>query len=95
MKTKLTEIRDALAFNYAEEKRAMAKILNPQNGNTVSKTRVAITAFKAGWDARDKIDNEALIVAIEALEAYASWSSDDEGAAIEALAKIKELRGEK
>lgn len=32
-------------------------------------------SFKAGWDARDKLDNEALKLAVEALEFYAEVSS--------------------
>lgn len=63
--------------------------------------------FKAGWDARDKIENESLKIAVQALDRIhgtggASFCMDDlerfkrvRNVATKALTKISELRGER
>jgi hypothetical protein len=90
----MSEIRDEIAEEYC----------NKIDNNVAE-------YFKAGFDCRDKLDNEALKVAVDFLEMKSKrssyeWSStgdyspDDyanEGQAAcanEALAKIRELRGD-
>lgn len=91
----MREIRDELADKYqADDSRIK---IGPAN------------SFKAGWDARDKIDNEALSVAVEALELTKKKTETDPAGEVElraragfiyyrvmeALTKISELMGEK
>lgn len=52
-------------------------------------------AFKAGWDARDKLDNEALRMAVEAIEDIVGCEAELFGEkVVKALAEIRKLRGE-
>jgi len=62
----------------------------------------ALNGFKAGWDARDKIDNEALKFVVEELkyiaQKYYRKEVTGESAhdiANDALTKIRELMGQK
>lgn len=57
-------------------------------------------AFREGWDARDKLDDEALKIALEALIYCSGVCEEDDGVSLvyrkcyRALSKISELRGE-
>lgn len=83
----MQELRDEEAATYAED--------------PLNYWESAEDKFKAGWDARDNIDNEALSVAVDALEFYCeehepgygpSWTERDMKIR-EALDKICELIG--
>lgn len=81
----LAKTRDESAKNYCEG-------LNKYN------YALALGSFKAGFDCRDKLDNEALKVAVEALEHYEAshyclrnYPCDHDKAASKALAEISKL----
>jgi len=85
---KLTKLRDAEAEKFYKD-----------SGWVPSEW--AVMNFKAGWDARNNLDNEALKIAVEALELCHSrmkmtaWIEDECFWKIEeALAEIRKLRGE-
>lgn len=106
------QIRDEEAEKYANE---LFPPIHPAWSG--SENQACQSGFEAGFDCRDKIGNEALKVAVEALEFYANRDNYDREGVCEhngsstnyegdwwidygfharvALAKIRELRGEK
>jgi len=58
MKNKLKSMRDAEANNYYNDRDCTGWELRAFDTDN----------FKAGWDARDKIDNEALKIAVDSLK---------------------------
>lgn len=82
----MAEIRDAEAEKYAE------RILN-----TLEDEDARARSFKAGFDCRDKLDNEALKLAITALEIYGMTNEtfpEYGDVAISTLAKIRKIMGD-
>ncbi len=83
----MEEIRDAEA-----EKRNQA-MLNVGEHWRVG--HIAKTNFTLGFDCRDKLSDEALKIAVEALERYEDIINDiGSNSAVQALAEIRKMRGE-
>lgn len=86
----MAEIRDEQAHSRAVQ---IDKKYKPEEFTVYANAR---RSFIKGWDARDKLDNEALKIAVEALEDLIerhNYRGEDEWH-VKALAEIRKLRGE-